>query len=441
MKVGHRSTFKKYIGWVECLGALNSNCESAGWFLAFSYIFPILKPSRDIISCHSHNLERHPACSQLKKGVKMPHLQEKNEVEESTPTINRKSPKRESKGLPIMAATEKQSLAVKRDSYDSDESEQESSSRKQVITPSPYGTSSPLSPKRKKGPLLSIFGSTRLFSSPISVKKRVSVDEEDKKDSSGEEPASDGRELGQPKNLRYGRKHVLPTAQSLSFDKVNKRQLGKTDSGLFSKKAKTEGPESTKSQEEATTSVPKKKPIISPTSSGEKVDDDESTGTLSRGAAYPFHGRPHPHFHHRFPHYPPPHHAYGGPYPPFGPGYPVYSGYPHSPNPHSHFGAPPSAYYPHYPPRHNMMSPFRSGHRGLPMKASMGMNPMNTKERKGQPQLSTSSSSSAPNTGESKDNTIASVADWQRAAVADGSPPSAKRCVPLTEPIPSKFWG
>lgn len=370
----------------------------------------------------------------------MPHLQEKNEAEATSQTINRSTPKRESEGLPIMAATEKQSQAVGRDSYDSDESEQESSSRNQVITPSPYAnSSSPLSPKRKQGPLLSIFGSTRLFSSPIRVKKRVSVDEEEKKNPQGEE-ASDGQELGQPKNLRYGRKQSLPTAKSLSFDKIQKRQLEQTEPTSTSKKAKTELPENTKSQEECTP-VPKKKPIISPASSAERVDDDESTGTLSRGASYPFRGGTNSQFHHRYPHYPPPHHhAYGGPYSPYGPGYPMYSGYANSLHPHAHFGAPPSAYYPPYPPRHNMMSPFRSAPRGLPTNAPMGMAAVK-KSTGAQRQVPRDASSSGRAAGQAKDSAIASVAEWQRAAVADGSPPSAKRCVPLTEPIPSKFWG
>jgi hypothetical protein len=36
---------------------------------------------------------------------------------------------------------------------------------------------------------------------------------------------------------------------------------------------------------------------------------------------------------------------------------------------------------------------------------------------------------------------IKSVEEWQVAARATGSAPSAFRCVPLKEPIPSKCWG
>jgi hypothetical protein len=36
---------------------------------------------------------------------------------------------------------------------------------------------------------------------------------------------------------------------------------------------------------------------------------------------------------------------------------------------------------------------------------------------------------------------IKSVSDWRAAAMATGTAPSANRCIPLQEPIPSKCWG
>eukprot|EP00980_Cylindrotheca_fusiformis_P007221 scaffold1525_cov142-Cylindrotheca_fusiformis.AAC.21 len=333
---------------------------------------------------------------------------------------------------------------MEKESFDSDESG-ESSSRKQVITPSPHGGSaSPASPIGKKGPVLSIFGMTRLFSSPIRVKKRVSIDDNDEKKAlqDGDEVSGNPQEESQEKSLRGGRKPSLPTLKSLSSEKVQKRKLEQSESTET-----TETPKRAKAEtsEPTSTPLPKKKPIISPASSAERIEDDESTGTRSSAAAaaaaaHAFHGVPSPPFHHRYPNYPPlHHHAYGGLYSPYAPAYPPMYGYVAPHHPHAHYGAPPpSMYYPPYPPRPNMMAQFHTPRRGAAPK-KMGMAPI--KKEPAPAGRQATQSPSPPPTAEAKDTTIASVADWQRAAVADGSPPSTNRCVQLAEPIPSKFWG
>jgi hypothetical protein len=209
--------------------------------------------------------------------------------------------------------------------------------------------------------------------------------------------------------------------------------------------------------------------MISPTSSSEKGEDDESTGTQTRGAAYPFTGRPyaHPPYPSHLPPYSPPshHQTYGGPPPPpFGSGYPMYGVYP--PPPHYMNGHPaghPPPFYPPYPHPHHMMHHYRphsklpppyagSPHRRMPPtgKAPMGMAPVVQNQVTGVKSTTEAQSGQEdgshpfPATSMSNDgnvSSIQSVAEWQRAALSTGKPPSAHRCVPLKEPIPSKYWG
>ena len=254
-----------------------------------------------------------------------------------------------------------------------------------------------------------------------------------------------------------------------------------------------------------------KKPIISPTSSGEKLDheDDTSTG-LNRSnssgsgagaamppsypptsrayapvyqqygaSAYP-HYPPAPHHHPGSYHHPPPPAPYGAPagtmfagsYPPHhhpyamerhgGPSPPPPSLYYHPPAPgtampphyraHHHHPALSSPYRaghpppPHYPPHHSG-SPYHRGPpasvpphlasgapSGAPLPPALrgGKTAKKPSSARGQ---ETSSKVNVPTTS------IKSVAEWQRAARATGKVPSANRCVPLQEPIPSKYWG
>ena len=55
--------------------------------------------------------------------------------------------------------------------------------------------------------------------------------------------------------------------------------------------------------------------------------------------------------------------------------------------------------------------------------------------------MPSTSASTAITNGPASSRDIKSVAEWQQATLATGQVPSANRCVPLADPVPSRFWG
>lgn len=379
----------------------------------------------------------------------MPHLHGKNDSTETAPSLEQNSSLQEAEDLPtkeekkssyssrsngLMSIAEA-ARAVGEDSKAEDSTSPSSLLKKQAITPSPHGTAVHDSPRTKHGPKLSIYGNTKLFASPIRSKKRLALSEDEK--SQDENP--NRKQLGEPRNLKYGRKHVLPMAKQANLS--SKRNLDNTEVTTPLKKARTSTPESVPKEAGDASPVLKTNAIISPVSSEEK--DAESTEAPARGPPYSHHGRPFVPYPPHMPHYPP-HHAYGGAYPsPYGPGYPMYMGYP--PSPHYMATPPGGAYYPHYRPHPAMVSQYRLQATGVSQRGiQMGKTPPGIKETPGPKSgqsPKTIASASPASVGSKTPSGIATVADWQRSALSAGKPPSANRCVPLTEPIPSKFWG
>ena len=415
----------------------------------------------------------------------MPHLQEKNDAEEKVfsghnrPKVNGTTPTNiSSSELPIREAREGYlsrsegllSLAMtathqkKPDKVESFESTEERTAdntttptllrSKQFVSPSPDGVSGTRPLYRPYGPMLSVYGGSRILPSPIRVKRKVSGSEDERESESSTSPV-----MNQPTNLRYGEKLSMTTLTPKG-QKGNqkKRPIVQMEFDEASKKAKPDRsafPSSSAHNESlphspVTLASTTKKAIISPSSSGEKGEDDDSTVPVPRGVV---HSRPYDRFRHP-PHFPPysplvHHHAYGAhPSPPYG--YPPYGGYP-PPSPYlggHRVGQPPRLYPPYSNPRHHMMHPprphpftahyARSLHRGTTTKPNMGMAPMTLGEGAGKKTAKTDGSTRLPNDTNSP---IKSVAEWQQASKASGKPPSANRCVPLEEPIPSRYWG
>jgi hypothetical protein len=418
----------------------------------------------------------------------MPHLQENNDAQTMKGEASSPSRGGASTELPIKEAREGylsgsespsftatasklSNLPKKVDSFGSTEEQgtprdtstpRSQPTKQSVITPSPFGPMVHRAPEMKYGPVVTVYGNTRLVPSPIRVKRRVSNSgEEDKVDNRSPSP-----KMAQPSNLRYRDMYSTPPSKALvnkfakSSEKESprKRSLGQFEFNEAIKKAKTDRAESPDyarsssvcgddeaSQHSPAAPVPtKKKRMISPTSSGEKGEDDESTGTAPRGATFPFTGRGYP-----YPPHPPPyashHHPYGAPPPPYGSAYPMYNGYPPPPPPH-YMGGHPPPFYPPYPPHPAMMHHHRPHSRLPPHYAGSPhrmpgneMAPVTSSDvsKKG----SAAQPTTAPSPPDDRSSAIQSVAEWQRAALTTGKPPSAKRCVPLTEPIPSKYWG
>jgi hypothetical protein len=349
-------------------------------------------------------------------------------------------------------------------------------SQKQMITPSPLTGapgSQPHIVSRKQGPMLSIYGSSRIYTSPIQVKKRSPSCEAVKQQSDASLALPT---MKHPSNLRYGSSPsslASPPVRRIDYGRESsyeeqsdkKRCVESPDIKEMVKRARTAksvrveassvGESSVqKLQKELNSSEPtkgtfvvpagpKKKAIISPSNSGEKGEADESNGPAHQGAAYPPGARPYPHAP-----YPPPHmHPYGmrPPYgapmpPPYGNGHPMYPSYPPVPQ-HYMDGrhvAPPSYYAP-YPPHHAhpMMHQYRHPSQlpppypGAPPTAALAQGAAAAKHaiRTNSPQ------------GNDDGSNIKSVAEWQRSAIATGKAPTANRCLPLEEPIPSKYWG
>jgi hypothetical protein len=346
------------------------------------------------------------------------------------------------------------------------------SSQKQMITPSPH-TGAPGSRPREQGPMLSIYGNSRIYTSPIRVKTRSPTSEAVKQESDATLALPP---MEHPSNLLYGSSPsswASPPPRRISYGRVScyeeqvdkKRPVESPDITEMVKRARTKesvqvedsSVKETGAQQElnateqskSTFVIPtgrKKKAIISPSNSGEKGEEDESSGgSAQQGAAYPPGARPYPHAP-----YPPPHtmHPYGmrPPYgapmpPPYGHGHPMYNSYP-PPPPHYMDGrhcAPPSYYTPYPPHPHPMMhhyrhpSQFPPPYPGVPPPAGL------TKIAAAG-SVKQSSRTNSPHGGDDG-NCIKSVAEWQKAALATGKAPSANRCLPLKEPIPSKYWG
>ena len=340
-------------------------------------------------------------------------------------------------------------------------------SQKQMITPSPLIAS------REQGPMLSIYGNSRIYTSPIRVKNRSLISEAVKQQSDASLTLPT---MKHPSNLRYGSPSSLasPPPRRISYARVSsydeqsdkKRCVESPDNTEMVKRARTaksvrvevssvketavqklQKELNSSEQTESTIVVPagpKKKAIISPSHSGEKGEADESNGPAHQGATYPLGARPYPHAP-----YPPPHmHPYGmrSPYgapmpPPCGNGHPMYSSYP-PPPPHYMDGrhvAPPSYYSPYPPhPVHPMMHHYRHPSQ-LPPPYNVAPPPA-AKGAAAATSVKHATPTNSPK-GDDEGNSIKSVAEWRRAALATGKAPSANRCLPLQEPIPSKYWG
>mmetsp|Transcript_14148 Transcript_14148/g.34307 ORF Transcript_14148/g.34307 Transcript_14148/m.34307 type:complete len:320 (+) Transcript_14148:254-1213(+) len=136
---------------------------------------------------------------------------------------------------------------------------------------------------------------------------------------------------------------------------------------------------------------------------------------------------------------------YGGMYPPRAPPHGHY-GTPPPPSAHPNMYYPPPQYHhhphhPHYPPRHAMMSPVRVAQREFPMRRTVSAQVSDAASQASTKSSPAPSPSPSESSSISKEAPIASVAEWQRAAMANGRPPNTKRCIPLKEPLPAKFWG
>jgi hypothetical protein len=318
---------------------------------------------------------------------------------------------------------------------------------KPVITPSSVSsnarlTSLPRTAPSKNGPILTLFGDKSISSSPIRVKRRVSQSEEE------EDDEDDLIVMSQPSHLRLG----SPTAvthtgkRCVSSDQDNYSDNYSSGAEGSPRKVQKKMKMDQSSRTSVVTKVngvPKKR-TISPTSSGEKGEDDDHTE--ASGPPYlhynpyekSFHGQPTAHYH-------PPAFAFGG-IPPYGAGYPMYPGYPAHRLPyasplamghiHGHPGAP--GFFPSYPhavhmmhqPRH-LYPPFSPRHR-----MSEAMPP-----KRGTGAVETSLDSKGIDRGNTKKESLKSGADWQQSTMSAGNSPSANRCVPLKEPLPSKSWG
>ena len=317
--------------------------------------------------------------------------------------------------------------------------------KQSIITPSPYGSVECQRPKY--GPIVTIFGNKRLVPSPIRVKRRVSQSE----DEGDDEERSGSMEMGQPTNLGYMDAYSTPTKSALSHsvsesvdsDEPPKkrllRQLEKDDS------ANTK-PRSAQNQDSAMADhiASEKKPVISPAASDEKSEEDEAAAAASQGG-YPPYGHLGMGYPPQYPPYPPSRHPYaahslGYGQPLYG-GYPMYNGYP-PPPPLTHFmgrqGGPQASYYPPYPGAHNPAM-IHQYPRGVP-----GPHPFpgaSTRQMMGRTVVPPPGEIPRTTPPSPQDPAIKSVADWRQAALSNGKPPSANRCVPLKEPIPSKYWG
>jgi hypothetical protein len=318
---------------------------------------------------------------------------------------------------------------------------------KPVITPSSAisntGLESPPRSAPGNGPILTLYGNKSISPSPIRVKRRVSQSEEEDED--------DHIVMSHPTHLRHGGPPAITHAgkRCVSSDQDNYSDSIKSSTeGSPRKMIKLNGNPSSRSVETAkvssTSGIPKKR-TISPTSSGEKGEDDDHTEPSGRPYLHfhtyekNFHGPGSAYYH---PH--PPSLAFGGP-PPYGSGYPIYHGYPPHRLPyasplaighlHGHPGA--GGFFPPYPhaaqmmhqPRH-LYPPFPSCH------VLAGATPI----KRGAGVVETLSIDSKVENKGNKES-FKSVADWQQSTLSSGKPPSANRCVPLKEPVPSKYWG
>jgi hypothetical protein len=441
-----------------------------------------------------------------KKQTIMPHLQDQSEskshegsgilmgsargntVEDHLPIKDAKTGFFEGTSDPVIAMANKTKTAMDDDkieevSFDSSDGASPSSctpagnrASKTQVTPSPTNGSSqkrlqstsmadvalgsPKSSTKSGAPILTIYGNSRLFHSPIRVKRRVSHSEDDEKEdgSSTESPQELAMSDAQPAHLRYA--NEAPTVESSRpilirrgsslgkrFVSDDQQPAVKAEEGPATKKSKTEGEDAAaaaamEAAVEAASAMAgmRKKPVISPTSSAaDKGDDNEQHGS-----------RPNSFYDHRLHPYSYPPHAHHHGMPPYGHihpsasfgygGYPMYPGYPH----HGHY----SGFYPPYPsPQASAMHayrqrpPFPGGTVAVHMapKAVLSRSTSNlegtstTAEEKGSPKSKVTPS---PNTN------FKSLSDWQNATMLSvGNAPSANRCVPLKEPVPAKYWG
>ena len=329
--------------------------------------------------------------------------------------------------------------------------------------------------------MTTVYGNSRLSHSPIRVQRRVSQSEDEEPSTTSQHTIRESTFLkygGSPSTSESGRPAVIRRVSSLATSgKRTANANPHQEEPSQSKKRKSEDNDvvavgdntiSGSSTEAAAAAsamadMRNKKPVISPTSSGEKGEDDATNGNRQLP---PFNHIPHHLLHQNF-HpgvvAPPPFHphpaSFGGH--PFGHnvGYPmVYPGYPPHVPPgtvpslmvgqfHGHpapgFYAPyPPGFHPHAMNQHGgqHLPPFGSPHRHIsavtlsPPKPSSSNGSMNaededhSKQRNAMPPIYIRSKSVLDQSNNSKSG-------------SDGKPSSINRCIPLKEPIPSKHWG
>jgi hypothetical protein len=293
------------------------------------------------------------------------------------------------------------------------------------------------------GPILTIYGNSRLFHSPIRVKRRVSHSEDDVVD---DQAASAGKNLLESQHLRYGGESPTETAKPILIRRGSsmgkRRDATEDQEENDTKRQKTEQSSSKKDDAEAAAAHEaaveaasamagmRKKPVISPGSSGERRD--EGGGQPHAGSSFDHYQR------HQNPYY-----AGGAP-----PGYPLGHGTTYG---YGYHGGSYGGYIPpYYPPYHGSVPlPLYHGYgQPAPLPYSHAMRsaraapeaPCDTSppvvalkrnSSNGHATARSSPTHTVPPTG-----TFHAASTWQQPE----KPVSTDRCMPIKDPLPSKSW-
>lgn len=340
---------------------------------------------------------------------------------------------------------------------------------KSLVTPSPLASQSRLPARAASNaekdaeketspvlegapPILTIYGDSRLSHSPIRVKRHVSHSEDDEMvDATANKMNSETATY-----LRYGgveavsRPVLIRRGSSMGKRSASDDSEDSSDAVAF-KKVKVDTTsysehfnlESSVEEAAAAMAGMRQKPVISSSSSGEKLDHHYPK-TSTRPPMPGYHERPasqyYPHYSHashQAPyHYP----SYSHPSYGYGQGvHSMYHGYPPHTGASTHTGLASSHhdYYPHYavPPQSGMhayrppppYAPALDHPTKQVTKSTSSRNSKNTNEKAGSP--------SNGNIGRESFPSVSSP-EWQQ-----GLPVSSKRCVPLRDPVCNKARG
>lgn len=378
-----------------------------------------------------------------------------------------------------------------------------------------------MSPRKKEAGsiLTTIYGTSRLSHSPVRAKRRVSQIEaidDDEQSSKSPQLQQQQQILRESIVLKYGgspdRPAIIRRGSSILLSRKREANAEPQREVIMSqlKRIKSESNAVVVTASDNTTAIGNsnasavdktaaieaaaaasvmadmknnKKPITSPTSSGEKdkVEDDTSNGYPKLHAVHPPHSLQHhlpPAYHNFHPGVAPPQfhpHAasFGGH--PFGYHPMAFHGYPHPHGPPvtvsssmvgpQYHGHPAAGFYPPY--YSGFHSPIMNQHNGqhLPTFGSpyqnlpgVALSPLKRSSNNGVtmngeekdrskhenaaiPSISVRSNSTSTTMMEDQSINSSSSSKGSFNTVTDGTPPSCKRCVPLQEPIPSKHWG